>query len=66
MSRAGQDHAASRLLASPYFPDTHPPPIIVPPSGSSLVYVLHCAGHDQTRETRHALLDINPNEEDFQ
>jgi len=66
MSRAGQDHAASRLLASPYFPHTLPPPMIVPPSGSLLVDVLHCAGHYQTRETRHTPLDINPNEEDFQ
>jgi hypothetical protein len=40
--------------------------MIVPPSGSLLVDVLLCAGHYQTRETRHAPLDINPNEEDFQ
>jgi hypothetical protein len=40
--------------------------MIVPPSGSLLVDVLLCAEPYQTRETRHAPLDINPNEEDFQ
>ena len=65
MPCAGQDHAASRLRASPDLP-THTPAFLDRPS----LRVVACSSAALRRdyqipEIRHGPMDINPNEEDF-